>query len=98
MKKIAIKQLDELEDRVPAAALVADVDLVIVRYDDSVSVLYGRCAHRGALDGGRPCRWRQSDLRGARLGLSARSGHQRIQQQRDAAKVRCLGRGGQGLG
>jgi len=49
MKKIAIKQLDELEDRVPAAALVADVDLVIVRYDDSVSVLYGRCAHRGAL-------------------------------------------------
>jgi glutamate synthase domain-containing protein 2/nitrite reductase/ring-hydroxylating ferredoxin subunit len=25
------------------------VDLVIVRFDDSVSVLYGRCAHRGAL-------------------------------------------------
>jgi len=49
MKKLAIKTWDELEDRVPAYALVADVDLVIVRYDESVSVLYGRCAHRGAL-------------------------------------------------
>ncbi len=49
MNKIAVKNFDELEDRVPAAALVADVDLVIVRFDDSVSVLYGRCAHRGAL-------------------------------------------------
>jgi glutamate synthase domain-containing protein 2 len=49
MNKIAITKWDELEDRVPAAALVADVDLVIVRFDDSVSVLYGRCAHRGAL-------------------------------------------------
>jgi nitrite reductase/ring-hydroxylating ferredoxin subunit len=29
--------------------LVANVDLVIVRFDDRVSVLYGRCAHRGAL-------------------------------------------------
>ena len=49
MNKIAIKKWDELEDRAPAYALVADVDLVIVRFDDSVSVLYGRCAHRGAL-------------------------------------------------
>ncbi len=49
MKKIAIKAWDELEDRAPAYALVADVDLVIVRYDNQVSVLYGRCAHRGAL-------------------------------------------------
>ena len=49
MNKIAIAEWDELEDRAPAYALVADVDLVIVRYDDSVSVLYGRCAHRGAL-------------------------------------------------
>jgi len=38
-----------LEDRQPAYALVADVDLVVVRYDDQVSVLYGRCLHRGAL-------------------------------------------------
>ena len=49
MNKQAIKKWDELEDRVPAHALVADVDLVVVRYDESVSVLYGRCAHRGAL-------------------------------------------------
>jgi glutamate synthase domain-containing protein 2 len=47
--KIAIKHWDELEDRTPAHALVADVDLVVVRFDESVSVLYGRCAHRGAL-------------------------------------------------
>ena len=39
----------ELEDRQPAYALVANVDLVVVRYDDQVSVLYGRCLHRGAL-------------------------------------------------
>ena len=38
-----------LKDRSPAYALVADVDLVVVRYDDKVSVLYGRCMHRGAL-------------------------------------------------
>ena len=49
MKAKPVLSLDDLEDRVPAHALVADVDLVIVRYDDEVSVLYGRCAHRGAL-------------------------------------------------
>ncbi|MEZ4453346.1 MAG: glutamate synthase-related protein [Nannocystaceae bacterium] len=38
-----------LADRKPAYALVAGVDLVVVRYDDQVSVLYGRCLHRGAL-------------------------------------------------
>ena len=47
MKKIAIKECSELEDRTPVDALVADVDLVIFRYDDAV--MYGRCAHRGAL-------------------------------------------------
>ena len=49
MKKTAIHSWRELKDRVPVHALVANVDLVILRYDDSVSVLYGRCAHRGAL-------------------------------------------------
>ncbi len=39
----------ELPDRVPHYAMVANVDLVVVRYDDAVSVLYGRCQHRGAL-------------------------------------------------
>ncbi len=49
MIKTAIAQWDELEDRKPAHALVAGVDLVVIRYDDSISVLYGRCLHRGAL-------------------------------------------------
>jgi glutamate synthase domain-containing protein 2/nitrite reductase/ring-hydroxylating ferredoxin subunit len=49
LNKIAIVNWNELEDRVPAHALVADVDLVVVRFDDTVRVLYGRCAHRGAL-------------------------------------------------
>ncbi len=49
MKKVAIKQWDELKDREPAHAFVAGVDLVVVRFDDEVSVLYGRCLHRGAL-------------------------------------------------
>lgn len=39
----------ELADRAPAHAVVGEVDLVITRYDDKVSVLYGRCAHRRAL-------------------------------------------------
>lgn len=49
MKRVAIKKWDALADRKPAHALVAGVDLVIVRFDEDVSVLYGRCAHRGAL-------------------------------------------------
>ena len=49
MKALRIMSLEDLEDRVPAHALVVGVDLVVTRYDDEVSVLYGRCAHRGAL-------------------------------------------------
>ena len=49
MNKTRVMSWDALEDRAPAHALVAGVDLVIVRFDDEVSVLYGRCAHRGAL-------------------------------------------------
>ncbi len=49
MKALPIFQLDDLDDRQPAHALVAGVDLVVIRYDDDVIVLYGRCAHRGAL-------------------------------------------------
>ena len=39
----------ELSDRAPAYALVGNVDLVVIRYDEEVSVLYGRCQHRDAL-------------------------------------------------
>ena len=50
VKKAAqVAKWSELGDREPAYALVADVDLVVVRHDDAVSVLYGRCLHRGAL-------------------------------------------------
>lgn len=49
MKKIAITKLSELDDRKPAYAISGEVDLVVVRMDDAVSVFYGRCLHRGAL-------------------------------------------------
>lgn len=41
--------LEELKDREPAHFLAKGLDLVIIRYDENVSVLYGRCLHRGAL-------------------------------------------------
>lgn len=46
---VSIAKWSNLKDREPAYALVADVDLVVIRYDNEVSVLYGRCLHRGAL-------------------------------------------------
>jgi len=49
MNKISIANWEEIGDRTPVHAIVGDVDLVIVRFDDDVSVMYGRCAHRGAL-------------------------------------------------
>lgn len=49
MKKVSIGPLDGLQDRQPAYALVANVDLVAVRHGEQVSVLFGRCPHRGAL-------------------------------------------------
>ncbi len=49
MKKVVVADWVSLKDREPSYALVANVDLVIIRYDDKVSVLYGRCLHRGAL-------------------------------------------------
>jgi glutamate synthase domain-containing protein 2/nitrite reductase/ring-hydroxylating ferredoxin subunit len=39
----------ELDDRDPAHARVGEVDLVVVRDGGEVSVLYGRCLHRGVL-------------------------------------------------
>ena len=49
MNKISIAKFDDIKDRKPEHALVADVDLVIVKMDEDVSVMYGRCLHRGAL-------------------------------------------------
>ena len=49
MSKVVVAKFADLNDRGPAAALVANVDLVIVRFDNAVSVFYGRCLHRGAM-------------------------------------------------
>ncbi len=53
MNKTAIAKWDDLKPLKPAYALVANVDLVVTRLGDDeakgVSVLYGRCLHRGAL-------------------------------------------------
>ena len=49
MANISIAKWSELKDRQPSYAIVGEVDLVVVRYNDAVSVMYGRCLHRGAL-------------------------------------------------
>jgi glutamate synthase domain-containing protein 2/nitrite reductase/ring-hydroxylating ferredoxin subunit len=49
VRQLKIAEWDDLRDRHPNHALVGNVDLVIIRFDDRVSVLYGRCLHRGAL-------------------------------------------------
>ena len=46
---IKVAVFSQLEDRKPIHALVENTDLVIIRYDEEVSALYGRCLHRGAL-------------------------------------------------
>ena len=47
MKKII--RFDDLADRKPEHLQISGLDLVLIRYDDNISVLYGRCLHRGAL-------------------------------------------------
>ncbi len=46
---VALSTYSKLADREPTAALVENTDLVVTRFDDQVSVLYGRCLHRGAM-------------------------------------------------
>ena len=48
-KPVKIAQISALENKRPAHALVNGLDLVIVKFDEDISVLYGRCLHRGAL-------------------------------------------------
>jgi len=45
--KVAV--FDDLPQKEPQHAKVVNTDLVVIRYGDKVSVLYGRCLHRGAL-------------------------------------------------
>ncbi len=49
MKEIKICNFTELENKKPLGRQVNGLDLVIIRYGKNVSVLYGRCLHRGAL-------------------------------------------------
>ncbi len=49
MNKTSVARRSQLPDRKPQYALVGEVDLVVVRFDDDISVFYGRCLHRGAL-------------------------------------------------
>ena len=51
MQPHRIATWSQLEPLSPAHALVGEVDLVIVRREEgeNLSVLYGRCLHRGAL-------------------------------------------------
>lgn len=46
---ISVGVFDELGEKQPTYARVVNTDLVVIRYGSEVSVLYGRCLHRGAL-------------------------------------------------
>jgi glutamate synthase domain-containing protein 2/nitrite reductase/ring-hydroxylating ferredoxin subunit len=49
LSPVKVAELTDLSDRSPAHALCEHTDLVVIKYDDEVSVLYGRCLHRGAM-------------------------------------------------
>ncbi len=49
MKLIKLCSFSELEEKEPMGKQVNGLDLVVVKYGKEVSVLYGRCLHRGAL-------------------------------------------------
>ncbi|NEQ48324.1 MAG: Rieske 2Fe-2S domain-containing protein [Leptolyngbya sp. SIOISBB] len=49
MSPIKIATWSKVPERQPVGAIAEGVDLVVVRWGDNVSVLYGRCQHRGAL-------------------------------------------------
>jgi methylamine---glutamate N-methyltransferase subunit C len=46
---VQVADFEALENRKPAHATVENTDLALIRYDGTVSALYGRCLHRGAL-------------------------------------------------
>ncbi len=46
---IKLAELDSLSEKIPAYAKAENTDLVLIKYSNTVSVLYGRCQHRGAL-------------------------------------------------
>lgn len=48
-KPVKVADFETLEEKQPTHGQVRGTDLVIVKYGKEVSVLYGRCVHRGAL-------------------------------------------------
>jgi nitrite reductase/ring-hydroxylating ferredoxin subunit len=49
LRKIKLVAFAQLEEKTPTHQQVNGLDLVLIRYGENVSVLYGRCLHRGAL-------------------------------------------------
>lgn len=49
VEPVAIAQFEDLAQKEPQHARVERTDLVVIRYGEEVSVLFGRCLHRGAL-------------------------------------------------
>lgn len=49
MNKVKLIEFTKLNDREPEHCQLNSLDLVVIRYEDNFSVLYGRCLHRGAL-------------------------------------------------
>ncbi len=48
MRPFKIATWSDVPDRDPVGVLVGNTDLVVIRWDDNQTVLYGRCLHRGA--------------------------------------------------
>lgn len=48
-EKIFLADLADLKPKTPTYALASNTDLVIIAHEKGISVLYGRCHHRGAL-------------------------------------------------
>lgn len=49
MQLVDIISVSTLQNKQPTHHNINGLDLVIIKFDDTVSVLYGRCLHRGAL-------------------------------------------------
>ncbi len=49
MKEIKLCAFEELPEKQPTHQQLNGLDLVVIKYENNVSVLYGRCLHRGAL-------------------------------------------------
>jgi len=47
--RLKVADFSKLKENEPTYGIANNTDLVIIRYDGNVSVLYGRCLHRGAL-------------------------------------------------